>query len=115
MLRGEIRLVDLGSGFSGEAAKRRPAVIVSNDGANTTAARLGRGVLTIVPVTSNTDRMYPFQALIPPEASGLEQDSKAQAEQVRAVSINRIGEQVGQADAQLMLKIDDALRIHLEL
>jgi mRNA interferase MazF len=66
-------------------------------------------------MTWNVDQGYPFQALIPAEASGLEQDSKAQVEQVRAVSINRIGEQVGQADAQVMLKIDDALRIHLDL
>ena len=37
-----------------------PAVIVSNDGANSTAARLNRGVVTIVPVTSNVKRIYPF-------------------------------------------------------
>jgi mRNA interferase MazF len=115
MLRAEIRLVDLGSGLPSEAAKRRPAVIVSNDGANATAAQRGRGVLTVVPVTSNTDRVYPFQALIPAETSGLEQDSKAQAEQVRAVSVERIGERIGQVDVQVMLEIDDALRLHLEL
>ena len=115
MLRGEIRLVDLGPGLPGEAAKRRPSVIVSNDGANATAAQLGRGVLTVVPVTSNTNRVYPFQALIPAEASGLEHDSKAQAEQVRAVSVDRIGERIGQVGVRVMLEIDDALRLHLEL
>jgi len=115
MLRGEIRLVDLGSGLPGEAANRRPAVIVSNDGANATAAQLGRGVLTVVPVTSNTDRVYPFQALVPADTSGLEQDSKAQAEQVRAVSVDRIGERVGHVAAPEMLEIDNALRLHLEL
>ena len=115
MLRGEIRLVALGSGLLGEAANRRPAVIVSNDGANATAAQLGRGVVTVVPVTTNTDRVYPFQALVPAAASGLEEDSKAQAEQVRAVSVERIGERIGQVGAQAMLEIDDALRLHLEL
>jgi len=30
-------------------------------GANATAARLGRGMITIVPVTSTTERIYPFQ------------------------------------------------------
>ena len=115
MLRAEIRLVDLESGLPGEAAKQTPAVIVSNDGANATAAQGGRGVLTVVPVTSNTDRVYPFQALIPAETSGLEQDSKAQAEQVRAVSVERIGERIGQVDVKVMLEIDDALRLHLEL
>ena len=43
MLRGEIRLVDLDPARAGEANKRRPAVLVSNDGANSTAAQLGRG------------------------------------------------------------------------
>ncbi|MEE9561883.1 MAG: type II toxin-antitoxin system PemK/MazF family toxin, partial [Thermoanaerobaculia bacterium] len=36
MLRGEIRMVDLDPAHGSEASKRRPAVIVSNDGANTT-------------------------------------------------------------------------------
>lgn len=54
MLRGEIRLTDLEPTRPGEADKRRPAIIVSNDNANATAARLGRGVVTVVPVTSNT-------------------------------------------------------------
>jgi mRNA interferase MazF len=115
MLRGEIRIVDLGPGLPGEAIKRRPAVIVSNNGANATAGRLGGGVLTVVPMTSNVERVYPFQALVPADASGLEQDSKAQAEQVRAVSVNRIGELVGHVAAPTMLEIDNALRLHLEL
>ena len=50
MLRGEIRLVDLDPARAGEANKRRPAVLVSNDGANTTVAKLGRGVVTVVPL-----------------------------------------------------------------
>ena len=115
MLRGEIRIVELGSGLPGEAAKRRPAVIVSNNGANATAGRLGRGVLTVVPMTSNVDSVYPFQALVPAGASGLEQDSKAQTEQVRAVSVQRIGKLVGHVAAPTMLEIDNALRLHLEL
>ena len=115
MLRGEIRIVDLGSGMPGEADKRRPAVVVSNDGANAVAARLGRGVLTVVPVTSNVDRVYAFQALIRAGSSGLEQDSKAQAEQVRSLSVDRIGELVGFVPAAEMFEIDDALRLHLEL
>jgi mRNA interferase MazF len=115
MLRGEIRIVDLGTGLPGEATRRRPVVIVSNNGANTTAARLGRGVLTVVPMTSSVDRVYPFQVLVPAGTSGLEKDSKAHAEQVRSVSVERIGERVGHVAATTMLEIDNALRLHLEL
>ncbi len=41
MRRGELRLVDLESVSGSESDKRRPAVIVTNDGANLTADRLG--------------------------------------------------------------------------
>jgi mRNA interferase MazF len=51
MLRGEILLVDLEPVRGAEANKRRPAVVVSNDGANASASKLGRGVVTVVPVT----------------------------------------------------------------
>ena len=48
MRRGEIRLIDFDPSKGAEASKRRPAVIVSNDGANAVAERLGRGIVTVV-------------------------------------------------------------------
>ena len=98
-----------------EASKQRPAVIVSNDGANLMAERLGRGVITVVPVTSNTARIYPFQVVLPARATGLERDSKAQAEQVRSVAVERVGDRLGEVSAVLMTEIDEALRLHLAL
>ncbi|MFC5997664.1 type II toxin-antitoxin system PemK/MazF family toxin [Quadrisphaera sp. GCM10027208] len=115
MLRGEIRLVDLDPVRGSEADTRRPAVIVSNDRANSTAVRLGRGVVTVVPVTGNTDRIFPFQALLPAAATGLRHDSKAQAEQVRSIAVERVGAVVGRAPADVMVQLDDALRLHLQL
>ena len=113
MRRGEIRLVDLDPVRGSEADKRRPGVIVSNDGANSAAQRLGRGVITIVPVTSNVARVYPFQALLTAEETGLRVDSKAQAEQVRSVAVERVGERVGVLPPQLLAMLDEALRLHL--
>jgi mRNA interferase MazF len=115
MLRREIRLVNLDPVVGAEANKRRPAVIVSNDGANATAARLGRGVVTVVPVTSNLATVYPFQVKLSAEATGLRTGSKAQAEQVRSVAVQRMGPRVGRVPADLMEEIDEALRIHLAL
>jgi mRNA interferase MazF len=115
MRRGEIRLVDLDPVRGAEANKLRPAVIVSNDGANSTAQRLGRGVVTVVPVTSNTDRVYPFQVLLLAELTGLAADSKAQAEQIRSVAVERIGTRVGLLPADLVAALDEALRLHLAL
>ena len=115
MRRGEIRLVDLDPVRGAEADKRRPAVIVSNDGANSAAVRLGRGVLTVVPVTSNVGRVHPFQVLLSSADTGLRLDSKAQAEQIRSVVVERIGRRVGTVPAAGMALLDEALRLHLSL
>ncbi len=115
MRRGEIRWVNLDPVIGSESAKRRPGVVVSNDGANEVAARLRRGVVTIVPVTSNLRRVYPFQVLLAAEECGLPQDSKAQAEQIRSVSVERIGDQIGAVPFATMDELDNAMRIHLDL
>jgi mRNA interferase MazF len=115
MRRGEIVNVSLDPVSGPEAGKTRPAVVVSNDAANATATRLGRGVITVVPVTSNTARIYPFQVMLPAGQTGLRQDSKAQAEQVRSVAVERVGERVGRLPAALIAELDRALRIHLSL
>ena len=115
MRRGEICLVDLAPARGSEANKQRPAVIVSNDGANATATRLARGVVTVVPVTSNVERVHPFQVLLEAGATGLTRNSKAQAEQIRSVAVERIGRSVGFVPAQIMARLDEALRLHLAL
>jgi|SRR6056297_1589391 len=115
MRRGEIRWVALDPARGAEADKRRPGVIVSNDGANATANRLGRGVVTVVPVTSNVERVFPFQVLLTAGATGLGRDSKAQAEQVRSVAVGRIGERIGALSSDDVAALDEALRLHLAL
>ena len=115
MRRGAIVLVDLDPALTGEANKRRPAVIVSNDRANATAQQLGRGVVTVVPLTSNVSHVYPFQVILPAEDTGLHRDSRAQAEQVRAVSVRRVGPTIGVVPPDLMRHMDGALRLHLDL
>jgi mRNA interferase MazF len=115
MRRGEIVRVNLDPARGSEAGKTRPAVVVSNDAANATATRLGRGVITVVPVTSRTDRVYPFQVLLPAHQTGLPRDSKAQAEQVRSIAVERVGQRVGQLPATLITELDQAVRFHLSL
>ena len=115
MQRGEVRLTDLEPVRGSEADKRRPAVIVSNDRANASAGRLGRGVVTVVPITSNVTRAFPFQVLLPAERTGLRLDSKAQAEQIRSLSVERVGPVLGRVPPDLLRALDDALRLHLQL
>ena len=115
MRRGQIHIANLGPPFGAEAAYTRPVVIVSNDGANMSTARLGRGVVTVVPLTTNTARIYPFQVFVAAADTGLGHDSKAQAEQVRSIAVERIGRTVGSLTFDLMALLDDALRLHLSL
>lgn len=115
MRRGEIRLLDLEPVRGSEASKRRPVIVVSNDRANAAAARLGRGVVTVVPVTSNVARIFPFQVLLPADLAGLRVESKAQAEQVRPVSVERLGPALGQLPGAVIAKVENALRTHLDL
>jgi len=72
-------------------------------------------VITVVPVTSNVSRVHPFQVLLPARECGLPSDSKAQAERVRSIAIERIGRRVGQLTASLLAELDEALRLHLAL
>jgi mRNA interferase MazF len=115
MRRGEIWEVDFDPVRGSEANKRRPAVIVSNDQANAVANRLGRGVVTVVPITSNTDKIYPFQVLLSAPASGLAVDSKAQAEQLRSVATQRFIRRMGRVSPQEIAELDTAMRLHLAL
>lgn len=115
MRRGDIHVVDFEPARGSEPDKRRPAVIVSNDASNAIVSRLGRGLITVVPLTSNVARLYRFQVLLPGARTGLDRDSKAQAEQVRSVAVERVGERIGLVPYSLLDRVDEALRIHLDL
>ena len=115
MQRGEIWQVDLDPVRGSEANKRRPAVIVSNDRANATATRLGRGVVTVVPVTGNIAKIYPFQVFLRAATTGLTTDSKAQAEQIRSVATERLIRRTGRISPVELAELDEALRLHLDL
>ncbi len=115
MRRGEIRYADLEPARGSEANKVRPVVIVSNNGANAAAAARQRGVVTVVPLTSNVTRVFEFQVLVAAGASGLPKDSKAQTEQVRSIDVRRLGPSVGGLPPPLMDQLEHALRLHLAL
>jgi hypothetical protein len=69
----------------------------------------------VVPVTSNITRIYPFQLLLPAHLTGLPRDAKAQAEQIRSVSVDRVAGLLGQLPPGLVTELDRALRVQLSL
>ena len=108
-------MVDLADPVGAEAAFLRPAVIVSNNAANESASAIGRGVFTVLPITSNVRRVYHFQVRLAARPCGLGQDSKAQAEQIRAIAVERLRNRVGRVPPGTMKEIDAAIRLHLSL
>lgn len=115
MNRGDIYLVDLEPTVGSEANKKRPAVLVTNNAANRMADRAGRGVLAVVPVTSNVSHVRPFQVLLHAAECGLRTDSKAQCEQIRALDLSRFGRRIGVVPPHVLKEIDRALRQQLAL
>ena len=111
MKRGEIYYANLSPTVGSEIDKRRPVLVVSND-ANNRAAN----TVTILPITSNVTRVYPFEVLLNPEDSGLPKPSKVQAQQVRTISKQRItSDAVGSLSEQIMQLVNADLKLHLDV
>lgn len=111
MRRGEIYFADLSPSLGSEINKRRPVLIVSNDANNRAAS-----TVTVLPITSNTARVYPFEVLLPANKSGLPKDSKALAQQIRTLTKERIlPSRAGMLEAKLMHAIEAAIKLHLAL
>ena len=106
MKRGEVWLVQLDPTVGSEIRKTRPAVIVSNDAANRNLARV-----VVVPVTSNTGRRYPGEAIV--TVGG--QSSKAMADQIMAADKTRLKNLVSTLSKPDMLAVEDAVKVHLGL
>lgn len=111
MKRGEIYFAYLDPTVGSKIRKKRPILIVSNNANNKTAS-----AVTVVPITSNTTKIYPFEVLFETKDSQLLKRSKAQCHQVRTISKMRIqGNKVGFVQDEMMLRINAALVLHLGL
>jgi mRNA interferase MazF len=111
MKRGDIYFAELDPTRGSEVQKTRPVIIVSNDVSNRVAP-----MLTVVPMTSSIARVFSFEVLLTKVETGLKQDGKAMAQQVRSLDKERIlGRCQGSVSSQKMLLLEAALKRHLAL
>ncbi len=111
MKRGEIYYANLSPTVGYEIDKSRPVLVTSNDANN-----LAANTVTILPITSNITRAYPFEVLLNPEDSGLSKSSKVQVQQIRTISKQRItSDAVGSLNEEIMQFVNIALKLHLDI
>ncbi len=112
MKRGDVYDARLSPTEGSEQAGTRPVVIVSRDAINRYSS-----VIVVVPLTkaSNIKRSYPNNVPIDEGAGGLTQRSVALTGQVRAISKTRLLRFRGSLPDYVLLRIDRALRITLDL
>lgn len=108
--RGDIYYADLNPVVGSEQGERRPVIVVQNDKGN----RYSPTVI-IVPVTGRLNKAtLPTHVLIP-KSCGLEKDSLALTEQIRAVDRSRLGSYIGCAGKSVMSRVDAALSVSVSL
>jgi mRNA interferase MazF len=106
MKRSEVWWVNFDPSIGGEIRKKRPVVIIGNDASNKFLNRV-----QVVPLTSKTDRLYPSEALVVLEGK----ESKAMADQLATVSKARLFRRAGTLSGEDMRKIEEAIKIQLDI
>ena len=102
--------VDLDPVRGQEQAGTRPAVVVSADRFNRGPA----GRVVLLPMTTR-DRGIPLHVAVEPSESGLGRRGWIKPEDIRSVSVERLGRRLGSVPATALAAVDDRLRVLLEV
>ena len=100
--RGDVYWVNLDPAFGSEVKKTRPGVIVSNDIGNEVS-----DVVMIAPITSKVKHIYPFEVKVEIQSKS----AKIMLNQCRAVDKKRILQKIGTIEQNVILAIDEALKV----
>ena len=108
----DIVLVDLNpTKGSEQKGKNRPCVILQ------TNASQDYGRTTIIaPMTSNVDKVYPFEALLSASVKNkITKKSKIKCDQIRVIDKKRIKGKLGRLDEKDIAKLDKAISVIFDL
>lgn len=110
VFRGSIYMCDLGVGKGSEQSGTRPCLIIQNDTGNKFSKT------TIVLALTKQDKCLPTHYPLKKENYAfLNYDSVSLAEQIRTVDKCRIREFIGRISKEDMEKIEEKIRISLDL
>lgn len=110
MRRGDIYLIDFEPSVAGQPANRRPAVLLTNDKANSYLAHV-----VVAPITTNMRKRYEFDVVLPAGTCGLAETSRIQLNYLRGLNRSRIGTYVGSLPVEQLNELDWRLKEHLAL
>ncbi len=108
--RGEVWIVDLDPTRGHEQAGRRPALVISVDPFNQSAAELA----IVLPVTSRDKGIRSHVPIVAGEA-GLRLPSFVKCEDVRSISTRRLSRRLGSAAEATVRTVEERLRILMGL
>ena len=106
--RGEIWQVFLEPVLGHEIGKTRPALVISNNKNNEYSS-----TVTLIPITSSIDKVYPFEVFLSRSESDRPLDSKLKCSQIRTVDKLRLLKVVGEISDEIIKKVEEALLIHV--
>jgi mRNA interferase MazF len=112
MNRGDVYWAVLNPTQGSEQSGTRPVIIVSRDAINRFSS-----VVVVVPLTDseNKPNLYPSQVLLSKGEGGLDKESVALGEQIRAIAKTRLRNQIGHLSSQRMAEVAAALKVALDL
>jgi mRNA interferase MazF len=102
--RGEVWWVSFDPSVGGEIRKTRPALVLSNNAANAAL----NGVI-VVPLTTQTEKLYPGEALVTLNGK----QSKAKADQIATASKQRLRDKLGSLSLADMAAVEKAVLLQL--
>ncbi len=107
--RGEVWLVNFNPGRGNEQKGIRPALVIQNDTGNIYAAT------TVVAAITTTIKEFPVTVVMPSGAGGLRQRSMVNLAQLLTIDKTRLQKLLGNLGEEAMEKIDEAIRISLDV
>jgi len=107
----EIYLVNFDPTVGHEVKKKRPSLILSNNIHNQYSP-----LVTVAPLSSNTNKVYPFEVYVSKKLTGLNENSKIMIIQLRSIDKKRLINKIGNIeDKEITNKINKAISEHFGL